>query len=174
MPRKLVSLLVLALACGGAAAGDCTLVFGQGRGVAAADAAEVERWDGVNFAFNRRVAEVLGERGEAVVPLVARAADDDVPATVRAVLSRAAADGCARIVETTLFADAEAGVLVARLREYPLAHDAAGALRIQPPRLTVERQFDLSPTTLDRVRPAVLGATMAAELAEQRAAAAGR
>lgn len=174
MPRKLVSLLVLALASGHAAAGDCTLLFGQGRGVATDAAEQQQRWDGVNLAFNQRVAEVLGERGEAVVPLVARTADDDVPATVRAVLSRAAAEGCTRIVETTVFTDADAQLLVARLREYPLAHDAGGALRIQPPRLTVERQFDLTPTTLDRVRPAQLGATMAAELAEQRAAAAGR
>lgn len=176
--RLLLSLCVLAGVAGqpaaALAAAGCTLVFGQGRGVAADDTAAALRWDGVNLAFNQRAAQALGERGETVVPLVARAADDDVAATVRAVISRAEAEGCSRLVETTLFADERAGTLVARLREYPLARDAAGVLRIQAPRLTVERQFDLTPTTLQRVRPAVLGATMAAELAEQRAAAAGR
>jgi len=173
--RVLVLLCVLTAAPSAApAAGDCTLVFGQGRGVDAGDVDAAQRWDGVNLAFNQRAAQALGERGEAVVPLVARAADDDLAATVHAVLSRAEAEGCSRIVETTVFADERAGTLVARLREYPLARDTAGVLRIQPPRLSVERQFDLTPTTLERVRPATLGAAMAAELAERRAAAAGR
>lgn len=168
--------LLLVLACAAApcaAADDCTLVFGQGRGVAPGDADAARQWDGVNLAFNQRVAQALGERGEAVLPLVARATDEPASA-VMAVLERAAAANCGRILETTVFADPAAGTLVARLREYPLVPDAAGALRIGAPRLTVERQFELAPSTLERVRPAALGAVMAAELSERRAAAAGR
>ncbi|MBZ8139242.1 hypothetical protein CLD22_04915 [Rubrivivax gelatinosus] len=174
MPRPALpafTLACLAALLPAGAAADCTVVFGQGRQVAADDSAGARQWDGVNLSFNSRVAQALGERGEAVVPLVAPVAATDVGATVRAMLARARAEGCSRVVETTLFADVEADMLVARLREYPLEDDGSGALRIGAPRLTVERQFDLSPATLKRVRPAQLGARMAAELLEQRAAA---
>ncbi|EGJ12327.1 MULTISPECIES: hypothetical protein [Rubrivivax] len=170
--RPLLPLLVLA--CTAAlprpAAADCTLVFGQGRHVDAADTEAARQWDGINLAFNQRVAQVLGERGETALPLVARVAADDPATTVRAVIARAEDAGCVRIVETTVFADTEAGALVARLREYPLLQAADGRPRIGAPRHTVERQFDLSGATLERVRPAALGAQMAAELVEQRAA----
>lgn len=161
--------LALAAALPPAARAGCSVVFGQGRLVAADDAEAARQWDGVNLAFNGRVAAALAERGESVVALVARVGAD-VGASVAAVLERARAEGCERIVETTLFADDEAQALVARLREYPLQRDAAGGWRIGAPRFVVERQFDLGPRTLDRVRPGALGERMAGELAAQRAA----
>ena len=164
--RPLLPLLVLA--CSAAlprpAAADCTLVFGQGRHVDAADTEAARQWDGINLAFNQRVAQVLGERGETALPLVARVAADDPATTVRAVIARAEDAGCVRIVETTVFADTEAGALVARLREYPLLAADGGAPRIGAPRRVVEHRFELQPRTLDRVRPAALGERMAGEL----------
>ncbi|MCK7498983.1 MAG: hypothetical protein MZW92_57045 [Comamonadaceae bacterium] len=134
--------LALAAALPPAARAGCSVVFGQGRLVAADDVEAARQWDGVNLAFNGRVAGALAERGESVVPLVARVGAD-VGASVSAVLERARAEGCERIVETTLFADDAAQALVARLREYPLERDAAGGWRIGAPRFVVERQFDL-------------------------------
>lgn len=158
------ALLALATAFAPAVRADCSVVFGQGRLVAADDAGAARMWDGVNRAFNGGVARALAERGVAVVPLVARVGAD-AGASVAAVLARAEAEGCGRIVETALFADDDAQALVARVREYPLLAVDADRRRIGPPQRVVEHQFDLEARTLDRVRPALLGERMAAELA---------
>jgi len=153
------------------AAPPCTIVLGQGRNVAAGDADANGLWDSVNLAFNTEVATRLKGAGVNVVALVLRVTATDLQSNVHKLLARAAADHCTGIVETTIFADYAAGTLVARIRDYPLVDDAAGggepSLRIGAPRYVVERNFELTRSTLDRVRPAALGAEMANELIER-------
>lgn len=147
----------------------CTLVFGQGRNASEGDESANTTWDQVNLAFNTQVAARLGEAGRKAIPIVLRVTATDLPGNVERLLARAALEGCTRIVETTVFADYEARTLVARLRDHPIerlpGHTAERpALRIAPPAWVVERQFDLTRSTLDRVRPAALADDMAAEL----------
>jgi len=151
----------------------CTIVLGQGRNVAEADGEANKLWDNVNLAFNSEVAAQLKQAGVNVVALVLRVTATDLQGNVQKLLARAAADHCVGIVETTVFADYAAATLVARIRDYPLVADTAGGggngplLRIGAPRYVVERNFQLTRSTLDRVRPAALGAEMAKELIEQ-------
>jgi hypothetical protein len=61
---------------------------------------------------------------------------------------------------------------VARVRLLPVqaggsAADGTALLRIGSARYASERNFDLTQSALDRVRPGVLAAEMAAELIEQ-------
>ena len=144
---------------------DCVLVLGQGRN--AGDAATDSLWDGINVSFNAQVAATLAAAGEHVVPLVAHVAAGNVAANLRVALQRAAAAGCRRLVETTVYADGDSHALVARLRGYPLIDEAtdggALSLRVGASNYDNQRQFELDRSTLDRVRPAVLGAEMAAE-----------
>lgn len=166
---KLLAAACLFLCAVAAPAGACTIVFGQGRNASADDEAADASWDNVNLAFNAQVAARLGEAGQVTIPLVLRVAATDLAANVDKLLARAAAEGCTRIVETTVFADYEARTLVARLREHPLVPDPAAkpeapGLRIAPPSFVVERQFTLTRSTLDRVRPGPLADEMTAEL----------
>jgi hypothetical protein len=154
----------------------CVIVFGQGRNVAEGDSAANNLWDGVNVTFNAHVAATLENAGERVVPLVAKVTATDVAANLRQALARAAADGCRRIVETSMFADYENRTLVARLRDYPIlvendAQAEAPVLHLGAAGYVNERNFDLNRTTLDRVRPGALAAEMAGEMVRQGIAA---
>jgi hypothetical protein len=156
-----------------AAPAGCVIVFGQGRNVSEDDAAADNLWDGLNMAFNAQVAFTLQSAGERVLPVVLRVKATDLAANVQQLLGRAAGDGCRRIVETTVFADYASRTLVARIRDYPVETEAgsdAGAtprLHIGPPGYVNERQFELTQSTLDRVRPGVLAAEMAREMLDK-------
>jgi hypothetical protein len=144
----------------------CLVVFGQGRNAAADDAEANTLWDDVNIAFNAEVAARLQAAGERVVALVLRVGATDVKGNVDKLLARAAAERCRGIVETTMFADYAARTLVARIRHHLLVAEESG-LRVAPPRYVVERNFELTRTTLDRVRPVALAQEMANELVER-------
>jgi hypothetical protein len=151
-----------------AAAAPCALVFGHGRNASAGDAAANELWNGVNLRFNAQVAASLQAAGQAVQPLVLSVTATDLGANARALLFEASRQGCNRVVETTVFADAAAQTLVARLRVYPLLAQGAATLRIGEPVYTNQRDFEFTETTLERIRPAVLGDEMAREYLAQR------
>lgn len=166
---KQLAAVALGLCLAAAQATACTLVFGQGRNASAGDEAADATWDNVNLAFNTQVAVRLTAARQAVIPIVLRVTATDLAGNVDKLLARAVLERCTRIVETTVFADYEARVLVARLREHPIVRepghtDARPALRIGPPSYVVERQFDLTRGTLDRVRPGALADEMTAEL----------
>ena len=144
----------------------CLVVFGQGRNAAADDADANKLWDDVNIAFNAEVATRLQAAGERVVALVLRVSATDVKGNIDKLLARAASEHCRGIVETTMFADYAGRTLVARIRHHPLLAEAGG-LRIGPPRYVVERNFELTRNTLDRVRPGALAQDMASELVER-------
>jgi hypothetical protein len=170
-PALLAAILALhcgaARAAGGGAVGGCTIVFGQGRNTSADDE---DRWDKVNAAFNAQAAATLAASGRRALPFVAPSNPSDPEAIVEQLVRTATDDGCVTILETTIFADYEAGTLVARLRVFPIlpeAGDRTGitGFRIGPSVYVNQRDFDLSQATLDRVKPAVLGSEMAAEYA---------
>lgn len=173
-PRLLTLLMTISLGAAAQAPApprDCVVVFGQGRNFAEGDAAANRLWDEVNLAFNTHLAARLEAAGTHALPMVAHVSATDVEATAQAVLSRAANEGCQAVVETSLFADYANRVLVARVRSLPVeaggsAADGTPLLRIGSPRYASERNFDLTQSALDRVRPGVLAAEMAAELIE--------
>jgi hypothetical protein len=119
----------------------------------------------VNLSFNAHVAARLDAAGRRVVPLVAKVTAADPAAVAQQVLSRAATEGCTRIVETSLFADYANRTLVARLREHPVESvEGSSTLRIGAPLYVSARHFELNQSTLDRVKPGVLAEEMTAEL----------
>jgi hypothetical protein len=155
---------------------DCVIVFGQGRNFADGDAAANRLWDEVNLSFNSHVAARLEASGMHALPMVAHVGTSGVEQMAQHVLERAAAEGCQSVVETSLFADYANRTLVARVRLLPLeasGNPAQGTLhlRIGNARYAIERNFDLTQSALDRVRPGVLAAEMATELVEQTRAA---
>jgi len=168
----LLSINLVAAAQPAAPVRDCAIVFGQGRNFAEGDAAANRLWDEVNLSFNSHVAARLEAAGLRALPLVAHVSAIDLDATAQHVLLRAANEGCRRVVETSLFADYANRALVARVRLLPVepggnAADGTPLLRIGSARYASERNFDLTQSALDRVRPGVLAAEMAAELIEQ-------
>ncbi len=145
------------------AAAACTIVYGQGR-----NASDDERanalWDDANVIFNNRIAARLAAGGgPAVIPLVLRVTATDVQGNLAKLLSRAREEDCTRIVETSMFADYEAQAFVARIRVHPIVRDGE-ALRIGAPQFVSERNFQLTRSTLERVKPALLADEMAAEI----------
>ena len=147
----------------------CSIVFGQGRNHAGPGDPVNQVWDEVNIDFNAEVAGWLKAGGLNVIALVARVDTPDLRANIERLLERAAAEGCDTIVETTIFADYAGGQLVARLRSYPILREPGAApatpiLRIGPPAWVDERSFELTRSTLDRIKPAALAQTLAAEL----------
>jgi len=161
-----------ALAAGNDNADGCLIVFGQGRNAVDGDSAANELWNSVNLAFNTEVAARLRAANQNAVAVVLRVTASDLKGNTEKLLTRAAADHCRAIVETTIFADYAAGTLVARIRHYSIVVEAAAGAdepvaRIGPPKYVVERNFQLTRGTLDRVRPAALGAEMAGELIER-------
>lgn len=144
-------------------------MLGQGRNHAEGQSEADTAWNKVNAVLAQQVAADLAASGRTVVPLVLSVAVTE-PAQVAALVFEAAASkGCSQLVETTLFADAEAGTLIARLRVYPLIGEgASGRMRIGVSGYTGSREHELTQNVLDRLRPAVLGKALVAEwLAQQ-------
>jgi hypothetical protein len=168
----LMTVTLCASAQPGMPARDCVIVFGQGRNFVDGDAAANRLWDEVNLSFNSHVAARLEASGMHALPMVAHVSATDLETTAQHVLGRAASEGCQGVVETSLFADYANRALVARVRLLPVqaggsAADGTPLLRIGSARYASERNFDLTQSALDRVRPGVLAAEMASELIEQ-------
>ena len=148
-----------------AAEGGCAIVFGHGRNLSDDDTRANTAWNEVNRAFNAVVASELGAAGLRVVAMVAPVEVTDLAAIIATVTSRAVREGCATVVETTIFADEAERLLVVRLRAYPLlrgATSAPPAPRIGEPTYSDQQQYQLTQRTLDRLAPATLGRQMAA------------
>lgn len=145
----------------------CTLVFGQGRNPSA-DAPEVNtQWDDINRAFASQVALEIAERDIRTVLVLASVTMTDLPRLVRELTDNARREGCNRIVETTLFAQDD-DLLVARLREYPLA-GSGESLRIGEPRYSNRQEYPNTQRNRDRLVPASLGKRFADEYLRARA-----
>ena len=74
------------------------------------------------------------------------------------------------IIDTTIFADDQEHRLVVRLRAYPVLavvgrQTGITAFRIGPQLYVSQRDFTLSQTALDNLRPRALGAELATEYA---------
>jgi hypothetical protein len=146
----------------------CTLLLGHGRNFDPAQAAQNQRWDRLNQVFNQAVREVLEEAGQRSVALVLPVSATDLAQNLLQVLDEAGRQGCSQVLETTVFANPGTQALIARLRLYPLL-DSKGPLAAQArPRMgsvsfTSQRDFDLSPRGLERLRPQTLGREMGQE-----------
>ncbi|MBI3367086.1 MAG: hypothetical protein HY021_01120, partial [Burkholderiales bacterium] len=112
----------------------------------------------------------IAASGRRVVPLVLSVAITEPAQVAALVLEAAAQKGCSQLVETTLFADAEAATLIARLRVYPLIDEpASGQRRIAASSYTGSREHELTQNVLDRLRPAALGKALVAEWLQAQA-----
>lgn len=155
------------------AAPDCLLLYGHGRNVDESQPARNAHWDDLNTRFNLAVREPLAATGLPVASLVLPVVATDLPSNLQRLLREAARLGCARVMETTVFADDVAGLLVLRLRLYPLlpvlgpqAQPNAAGLRVGPVAYTQQREFRLDARVMERVDVARVGREMAAEALE--------
>ncbi len=146
----------------------CVLLFGQGRNFDPEQPAANRRWDEANSAFNLAVREPLAAAGLPVINLVVPVSATDLPRNLQGLLAEVQRRGCTRVLETALFADVAQGVLIARLRVYPvlglLGPQAAGSqLRIGAVAYTQQKEFTLDARVMDRVNPSRLGRVMGEE-----------
>lgn len=146
----------------------CVLLFGQGRNFDPDQPAANRRWDEVNGAFNLAAREPLMAAGLPVVNVVLPVAATDVPRNLQGLVAEVQRRGCTRVLETAVFADAQQGLLVARLRVYPvlglLGPQAAGSQpRIGAVAYTQQKEYALDARVMDRVDPSRLGRVMAEE-----------
>ncbi|WP_077036869.1 hypothetical protein [Pelomonas sp. KK5] len=133
MKGRLLMAALLACATLQAAAAGCLLVYGQGRNVGAP--AQNEAWDRINARFNGAVTARLRSAGFEAEPLLLKTGVLEPAQAVELLVERARERGCARIVDTAVFANEE-GALVVRLRVHPLLLAEAGPiLRPTPPRI---------------------------------------
>jgi hypothetical protein len=172
---SLVALLACLMTPGGAgsavpalaaaAEGACTVVFGHGRNLSEDDPQANRSWDEANRAMATQVAAELAARGQRVVRLLLPVTVTDVPAIVEGVLQRAVQQGCGRIVESTLFADEDAGLIVARLRAYGVepARGPQAPARIGATLYTHQQEFPRTERNLQRLVPATLGKALATD-----------
>jgi hypothetical protein len=163
--RAALLALLLALTAGTASASGCTLVFGQGRNPPQAGGPD---WDDLNTRFNAGAARALETQGRLIYALTASAAQIDPEAAGVALLRRADELGCATLVETALFAQDD--ILILRLRVYPMlpqigAGGAIVGLRIGEALFLTQRELQLR--NLQRLKPELLAAQMAAEYLER-------
>ncbi len=159
--------------------GRCVLLFGQGRNFDPDQPAANRRWDEVNGAFNLAVREPLVAAGLPVVNMVLPVTATDVPRNLQGLLAEVQRRGCTRVLETSLFADPQQGLLIARLRVYPviglLGPQAPGSQpRIGAVAHTQQKEFTLDARVMDRVNPSRLGRVMAEEALAQLAPAPSR
>ena len=168
------AMLAVALAGGAARAAEppCLLVFGHGRNHEAELPEQNRQWDLLNAAFNAAVRAPLEQAGRRTVALVLPVAATDLARNLELLLAEAVAHGCSQVLETTLFADFAAQTLVARLRLYPLLGSLGPrAAQVLPtvgqPIFTNQREFDLQPRVLERLRPQALGEEMARQTQQQ-------
>ncbi|HSW05447.1 hypothetical protein [Aquabacterium sp.] len=150
----------------------CTLVVGHGRNLALDDHEANTAWNQVNNLFNAQVAGQLQRAGWRVLRLPLPVEARDLPSNVRTMLDRAQDGGCDQLLETTIFADDEAQLLVVRLRAHPLAtvRNLAGPgamLMIGEPIYTSQRDMRLLLRSLDTLSPADLARDMAADFIRQ-------
>lgn len=146
----------------------CVLLFGQGRNF---DPQRLDRnryWDDANASFNLAVREPLAAAGLPVINIVLPVSATDVPANLRGLLDELRKRGCSRVLETTMFSDPAAGLLIARLRLYPvmgaLGPQAADSQpRIGGPAYTQQREFALDSRTVERINPRLIGHLMGDE-----------
>lgn len=146
----------------------CVLLFGQGRNFDPEQPAANRRWDEANGAFNLAVREPLAAAGLRVINLVLPVSATDLPRNLQGLLAEVQRRGCTRVLETALFADVAQGLLIARLRVYPvlglLGPQAAGSQpRIGAVAYTQQKEFTLDARVMDRVNPSRLGRVMAEE-----------
>ncbi|PIM52844.1 hypothetical protein CS062_12630 [Roseateles chitinivorans] len=146
----------------------CVLLFGQGRNFDPEQPAANRRWDEANSAFNLAVREPLAAAGLPVINLVLPVSAIDLPRNLQGLLAEVQRRGCTRVLETALFADVAQGVLIARLRVYPvlglLGPQAAGSQpRIGAVAYTQQKEFTLDARVMDRVNPSRLGRVMGEE-----------
>lgn len=148
----------------------CVLLFGQGRNFDPEQPAANRRWDEANGAFNLAVREPLAAAGLPVINLVLPVSATDLPRNLQGLLAEVQRRGCTRVLETALFADVAQGLLIARLRVYPvlglLGPQAAGSQpRIGAVAYTQQKEFTLDARVMDRVNPSRLGRVMGEEAA---------
>jgi len=109
----------------------CVLLFGQGRNFDPEQPAANRRWDEANSAFNLAAREPLVAAGLPVINVVLPVAATDLPRNLQGLLAEVQRRGCTRVLETAMFADTAQGLLIARLRVYPvlgmLGPQAAGS-----------------------------------------------
>lgn len=170
--------LLCALAVGGPArAADesppCTLVVGHGRNLDLQDHEANEAWNRLNNLFNAQVAGQLQAAGERVVRLPLPVEARDLPSNARQMLERAQDAGCDRLLETTIFADEAAHLLVVRLRAHPLlqVRNLGGEgrlLTIGEAHYTGQRELRLVLRTLDQLAPAALAREMVADYRQRQ------
>ena len=146
----------------------CVLLFGQGRNFDPDQPAANRRWDEANSAFNLAAREPLVAAGLPVINVVLPVSATDVPSNLRGLLAEVQRRGCTRVLETALFADAAQGLVIARLRVYPvlgmLGPQAAGSQpRIGAVAYTQQQEYALDARVMDRVNPSRLGRVMAEE-----------
>lgn len=150
-------------------AGSCTLVFGHGRHPSDDEAAN-RSWDEANRAMASQVATDLAASGRRIVRLLLPVTVTDVPAIVEGVLQRALQQGCGRIVESNLFVDDDADVIVARLRAYAVepAGGAGRPARIGATLYNHQQQYPHTQRHLERLVPATLGRELAADYLQRQ------
>lgn len=164
----LLLLLLLAGAARAQGAAPCTVVYGHGRNHDASQPQQNRFWDGLNAEFHAAVLRAWQAPERPVRPLLLPVAATDLGRNLAQLMALASERGCSRVLETALFADYESGSLVARLRLYPLHGSlgplaAPGRLSVGAPLLTQQREFELTPRSLERLRPEALGAELAAQ-----------
>ena len=146
----------------------CVLLFGQGRNFDPEQPAANRRWDEANSAFNLAAREPLVAAGLPVINVVLPVAATDLPRNLQGLLGEVQRRGCTRVLETAMFADTAQGLLIARLRVYPvlglLGPQAAGSQpRIGPIAYTQQKEYTLDARVMDRANPSRLGRVMAEE-----------
>ena len=142
----------------------CLIVYGHARNSGAA--AENAAWDSLNARFNEQVTRHLQANGQRAESLLFKAGVTDVPEAIAALVERAQQRGCPRVVDTAVFADAEAQTLVVRLRVHPLLGIAgpraepSAAVRIGEPVYAAQQDLAFSARSLERVDLTALAAQM--------------
>lgn len=146
----------------------CTLVFGQGRNFDPERPDRNRYWDEANATFNLAVREPLAAAGLPVMNIVLPVSATDVPANLRGLVEELRKRGCSRVLETTLFSDPAAGLLIARLRLYPVMSPLGPQAADSPPRIgapsyTQQREFALDSRIVERINPRHIGQQMGEE-----------
>ena len=157
----------------------CVMLFGQGRNFDPAQPAANRQWDEANSAFNLAAREPLAAAGLPVVNVMLPVAATDVPRNLQGLLAEVRRLGCTRVLETAVFADVAQGLLIARLRVYPvlgvLGPQAPGSQpRIGAVAYTQQKEFALDARVMERVNPSRLGRAMAEEALPSLVPAGGR
>lgn len=150
----------------------CAIVYGHGRNLGSAS--ENEAWDRVNLRFNEAIASRMEAAGRRTVPMLLRIASDEPARGLQAVLEEAQRQDCRLVLDSTVFADTANTTLVLRLRVHPLLPHIGprvgpGLPRVGEAVYTSQRDFDLNPRVLERLRLDALAGEMVAGYLEDAA-----